>query len=88
MQENKRSETVVDKVKSFSFEVNIKYTVAIVLENGTRKIAVWKTAPRKIAPYPNSNPNTNPNPGGNLLGVNLPRVILRGAINFPVTLEN
>ena len=88
MQENKRSETVVEEVKSFSFEVNIKYTVAVVLENGTWKIAAWKTSPRKIAPYPNSNPNTNPNPGGNLLGVNLPGVILLGAINFPVTLEN
>ena len=35
--------------------------------NGTRKTASWKIAPRKIAPYSNSNPNRNFNPGGDLL---------------------
>ena len=39
---------------------------------GTRRIVLWKIAPRKIAPYPNPNPNHNPNPGGNFLGGDLP----------------
>ena len=30
----------------------------------TRRIVLWKIAPRKIAPYLNPNPNHNPNPGG------------------------
>ena len=38
---------------------------------GTRKIAPWKIAPRKIAPHPNPSPNPNPNPGKNLLASNL-----------------
>ena len=39
----------------------------------TRRIVLWKIAPRKIAPYPNPNPNHNPNPGGNFFwGGDLP----------------
>ena len=54
---------------------------------GTKKIAPWKIALRKINPHPNPNPNPNPNPEKNLLG---------GAIfpggnftvgNFPVTVS-
>ena len=34
------------------------------MELDTQKIAPWKIAPQKIAPYP----NPNPNPGMSLLG--------------------
>ena len=32
--------------------------------NGTRKTAPWRIAPRKIAPSPNPKPTLNPTPGG------------------------
>ena len=53
---------------------------------GTKKIAPWKIAPRKINPHPNPNPNLNPNPGKNLLGGNLPGGNFT-VINFPVTVS-
>ena len=56
-----------------------------ISKNGTRKIASWKIAPRKIAHDPKSNPNPNPNPVGNLLGGNVPGGNFTRS-NFPVTI--
>ena len=53
--------------------------------NGTRKTAPWRIAPRKIAPSPNPKPTPNPTPGG--------RFFLEGGGNltegnFLITQEN